>query len=236
MDLSEVLGLLKVFFSELTSASVAVRLILATVMGGMIGIERAQKRYAAGIRTFALVCLGSALAMITALYLAEMSGGDADVGRIPGQVLTGIGFLGAGTIIVTDRKQIRGLTTAAGLWVTSTMGLAIGAGFIWAAVLCVILVLFTTWLMHSFSRYVESHTRTAELYIEIDRSKVNELLKFIREQGYLIKSMERRQEPVLVEGDIALRVGLDLIRKYYHPQLMDDVMNVEGVHYIEEIG
>lgn len=227
---------MKVFFCCLTPASVAVRLIMATLMGALVGMERAQKRYAAGIRTFALVCLGSALAMVTALYLADMSGGDADVGRIPGQVLTGIGFLGAGTIIVTDRKQIRGLTTAAGLWVTSTMGLAIGAGFVWASVLCLVLILFTTWLMHSFSRYVESHTRTMELYIEIERAKVNELLRFIREQDYLIKSMERRQEPVLVEGDIALRVELDLLKKQYHPLLMDEIMGVEGVHYIEEVG
>ena len=227
---------MNVFFCELSPASVAVRLILATALGALVGTERAQKRYAAGIRTFALVCLGSALAMVTALFLAEMSGGDADVGRIPGQVLTGIGFLGAGTIIVTDRKQIRGLTTAAGLWVTSTMGLAIGAGFIFAAVLCVVLVLFTTWLMHSISRYVESHTKTAELYIEIERSKVNNLLKYVREQGYLIKSLERRQEPVLVEGDIALRITIDMMQKYFHPQLMDDLMDVDGVHYIEEIG
>ena len=228
--------LIGAFFTELTPASVALRLVLATAMGALVGMERAQKRYAAGIRTFALVCLGSALAMVTALFLAQMSGGDADVGRIPGQVLTGIGFLGAGTIIVTDRKQIRGLTTAAGLWVTSTMGLAIGAGFIFAAVLCVVLVLFTTWLMHSFSRYVESHTRTAELYIEIDKEKVNLLLKYIREQDYLIKSMERRKEPVLVEGDIALRVEIDMLKKYYHAQLMDQIMGVDGVHYIEEIG
>lgn len=232
----EYLEYLKVFFCCLTPESVAARLIMATLMGALVGMERAQKRYAAGIRTFALVCLGSALAMVTALYLADMSGGDADVGRIPGQVLTGIGFLGAGTIIVTDRKQIRGLTTAAGLWVTSTMGLAIGAGFVWASVLCLVLILFTTWLMHSFSRYVESHTRTMELYIEIERVKVNELLRFIREQDYLIKSMERRQEPVLVEGDIALRVELDLLKKQYHPLLMDEIMGVEGVHYMEEVG
>ena len=234
--MSEIIEVIEVFFCELSTLSVAVRLVMATAMGALVGMERAQKRYAAGIRTFALVCLGSALAMVTALYLGEMGSGDADVGRIPGQVLTGIGFLGAGTIIVTDRKQIRGLTTAAGLWVTATMGIAIGAGFVWASILCMLLVLFTTWLMHSFSRYVESHTRTAELYIEIDKSKVNELLKFIREQDYLIRSMERRKEPVLVEGDIALRVELDMLKKYYHPLLMDDIMDVEGVHYIEEIG
>lgn len=224
------------FFEEMSTASIAIRLIAATAMGALVGMERAQKRYAAGIRTFALVCLGSALATVTAMYLSAASGGDADIGRIPGQVLTGIGFLGAGTIMVTDRKQIRGLTTAAGLWVTSTMGIAIGAGFVWGAFLCMILILATTWLMQYFSLYVENHTRTTEVYIEIDKGKVNELLKFIREQGYLIISMERRKEPVLIEGDIALRVEIDMLKKRYHPQLMDELMDVEGVHYIEEIG
>jgi len=224
------------FFSEFTTESMAARLVLATLMGALVGMERASKRYAAGIRTFALVCLGSALATVTAIYLGSLSGGDADVGRIPGQVLTGIGFLGAGTIMVTDRKQVRGLTTAAGLWVTSTMGIAIGAGFIWASVLCLVLILFTTWLMHSFSRYVESHTRTVELYVEIERGKVNELLKFIREKDYLILSLERRKEPALAESDIAIRMEVDMVKKYYHPLFMDEIMDVDGVHYIEEIG
>ena len=120
------------FFEELNMASVAVRLILATLLGSFVGMERAHKRYAAGIRTFALVCLGSALATMIGLYLGEISALGADVGRIPAQILCGIGFLGAGTIIVTERKQVKGLTTAAGLWVTATMGMAIGAGFVFA--------------------------------------------------------------------------------------------------------
>ena len=224
------------FFSELTTESMAVRLVLATLMGALIGMERASKRYAAGIRTFALVCLGSALATVTAIYLGSLSGGDADVGRIPGQVLTGIGFLGAGTIMVTDRKQVRGLTTAAGLWVTSTMGIAIGAGFIWGAVICMVLILFTTWLMHYISRYVVSHTRRLELYVEIDKAGVSGLLQYIREKEYLIVSMERRKDPVLLDGDIELRIEIDLTKQYYHPRLLDDIMDVPGVHYIEEIG
>ena len=122
--------------TELTTASVAVRLVLATLFGSLVGVERANKRYAAGIRTFALVCLGSALATITGLYFAQMSGNMADSARIPAQLLCGIGFLGAGTIVVTDRKRVKGLTTAAGLWVTASMGIAIGAGLLWEALWC----------------------------------------------------------------------------------------------------
>lgn len=222
------------FLTEMTFESVALRLVLAAVLGGVVGVERAHKRYAAGIRTFALVCLGSALATVTALYLGVLSA-EADIGRIPAQILCGIGFLGAGTIIVTDRKQIRGLTTAAGLWVTSAIGIAVGAGFIWAALLCAGLVLLTTYGMHYMSRYVENHTRTIEIYVEIERMQVDKLLHFIREQDYLMISMERRNEPPIMDGDIALRIELDMRKQYYHPQLMDDIMGVEGVHYIEEL-
>ena len=87
------------FFTGMTTAAVAAKLVLATVLGSFVGMERANKRYAAGIRTFALVSLGSALATITGLYFAQMSGDAADIGRVPAQILAGIGFLGAGTIL-----------------------------------------------------------------------------------------------------------------------------------------
>ena len=167
------------FFTELNTLSIALRLVLATLLGSLVGVERANKRYAAGIRTFALVCLGSALATITGLYLSELSNYSADIARIPAQLLCGIGFLGAGTIIVTDRRQVRGLTTAAGLWVTAAMGIAVGAGFIWAALVCFILMIFTTYYMNYMTIYVENHTRTAELYIELEPKKVESLLNFI---------------------------------------------------------
>lgn len=136
---------------------------------------------------------------------------------------------------MTDRKQIRGLTTAAGLWVTSAMGIAIGAGFVDAAAVCLVLVLITTYAMSYMSRYVESHTRTIELYLEMERKDVETLLRYVREKGYLMISMERRNEPPFVEGDISLRMELDMRKRYYHPQLVDDMMSLEGVHYIEEI-
>lgn len=223
------------FFEEMTLFSVIARLILAAAMGSLVGMERAHKRYAAGIRTFALVCLGASLATVTSLYLAFVGSGEVDVARIPAQILCGIGFLGAGTIIVTDRKQVKGLTTAAGLWVTSAMGIAIGAGFVWAALACLVLVLITNYLMYYMTKYVENHTRTIEIYVEIERKQVESLLRLIREKGYLILSIERRKEPSIIDEDIALRIEIDMLKKYYHPQLVDDIMGMEGVHYIEEI-
>lgn len=224
------------FFGELTISSVGLRLVMATLLGSFVGIERANKRYAAGIRTFALVCLGSALATVTGLYFAQMSGGVADISRIPSQILCGIGFLGAGTIIVTDRRQIKGLTTAAGLWVTAAMGIAIGAGLPGPALICFVLVIITNYFMHYMTRYVENHTRTMELYIELERCTVTQLLDLIKDKcGYKIESMERRSEEPIVEGDIILRIEIDMGKRIKHSIVINDVMELDGVHYAEEI-
>ena len=224
------------FFGELTISSVGLRLVMATLLGSFVGIERANKRYAAGIRTFALVFLGSALATVTGLCFAQMSGGVADISRIPSQLLCGIGFLGAGTIIVTDRRQIKGLTTAAGLWVTAAMGIAIGAGLPGPALICFVLVIITNYFMHYMTRYVENHTRTMELYIELERCTVTQLLDLIKDKcGYKIESMERRSEEPIVEGDIILRIEIDMGRRIKHSVVINDVMELDGVHYAEEI-
>ena len=225
------------FMTELTTASVAVRLVLATLFGSLVGVERANKRYAAGIRTFALVCLGSALATITGLYFAQMSGNMADSARIPAQLLCGIGFLGAGTIVVTDRKRVKGLTTAAGLWVTASMGIAIGAGLLWEALICLVLVLVTNYYLHYMTRYVETHTRTIELHIEFEKEAMTRHFDFIRDEcGYTIDSVERRSEQPIIDGDTILHMEINMGRKIKHTVIINDIMELEGVHYVEELG
>lgn len=123
---------------DLNIVSIGFRLIMGVMLGGIIGMERERHRRPAGFRTHILVCVGSVVAMITSIYLSKFYG--ADVSRIPSQVISGIGFLGAGTIIVTG-GEVTGLTTAASLWACSAMGLAIGAGFYEVAILCCLLIL-----------------------------------------------------------------------------------------------
>ena len=103
------------------------RLLTAAVCGGMIGIERGRSNQAAGMRTYMLVCLGSAVVMMTGQLLYEEY--ETDPARLGAQVISGIGFLGAGSILISGKMKIRGLTTAAGLWVSACIGLSIGAGF-----------------------------------------------------------------------------------------------------------
>ena len=111
----------------LSEVTVCVRLLLATICGGILGLERTRKKRPAGMRTYMLVCIGATIIMMTAQFMNQRWGGD--VGRLPAQVISGIGFLGAGTIVVTRRNQIKGLTTAAGLWASAIIGLCFGAGF-----------------------------------------------------------------------------------------------------------
>ena len=113
---------------ELTLLSVFVRILTAIVLGGAIGLERGMKNRPAGLRTYMLVCIGACMVMITNQYAVQVFG-VGDPVRMAAQVVSGIGFLGAGTIIVTSRNQIKGLTTAAGLWASACVGLAVGIGF-----------------------------------------------------------------------------------------------------------
>lgn len=114
--------------TDLNFCSALFRLLLAAVFGGCIGLERGKHNRAAGLRTHILVCVGSTVTTLVGLYTAQELGFASDPMRIGAQVISGIGFLGAGTILHRDHTQVTGLTTAAGLWTTASIGLAIGVG------------------------------------------------------------------------------------------------------------
>ena len=114
---------------DVNLGSVALRLILAVLFGGVVGLERGTNKHQAGLRTHILVCLGATLAMMTNAYIFENLAPNADPARLGAQVISGIGFLGAGLILVTSRNMVKGLTTAAGLWASACIGIALGIGF-----------------------------------------------------------------------------------------------------------
>lgn len=127
---------------ELTTFSAIFRLLVALLLGSAIGLERKRKGQAAGLRTFALISMGACLAMILSIYVPQEYLGlkNGDPGRIAAQVITGIGFLGAGAIIQM-KGSVRGLTTAAGIWIIATIGMAVGVGMYLVAIAATILVL-----------------------------------------------------------------------------------------------
>lgn len=140
----------------LTDCAIIGRLLLSFVLGGIIGLEREKKGRNAGLRTHILVCMGSGLIMLTSLYIFEIYQGKApvDPSRIAAGVVTGIGFLGAGTII-TNRQQAKGLTTAASIWVSSAIGLAVGCGFLVAAIATTVITFITLAFLKHLERKLE---------------------------------------------------------------------------------
>lgn len=161
---------------------VIIRSALSVIIGGLIGSERARHGRAAGMRTHILVCLGSALTSMMSIYVSQIMGNGGDVLRIPAQVISGIGFLGAGMIILKNNNVITGLTTAAGVWTTGIIGIAVGYGFYIGAITATVLFLAAIVLFAKFER----RKKTAEvIYIEIDdmyrtNEIICELKKFIK--------------------------------------------------------
>ena len=134
---------------ELNLYSVAFRVLLALILGGLIGLERGRHGRAAGLRTHILVCVGAAMAALVGVYSVANLNPNSDPLRVGAQVISGIGFLGVGTILVRDRTRVTGLTTAAGLWATASIGLAVGIGFYFAAVMGFAAIFLTmTFLIH----------------------------------------------------------------------------------------
>lgn len=152
---------------------VVIKSVAAVIIGGIIGSERARHGRAAGMRTHILVCLGAALTAMTGVFLSkEMGTGDAM--RISAQVVSGIGFLGVGMIIIKNNNVVSGLTTAAGIWATSIVGIALGYGFYMGAAIVAVLMLLSMVLLARFER---AKRRTEAVYVEIDdMSKTNEVI------------------------------------------------------------
>jgi len=160
--------------------SVAFRILLAAVVGGCIGSERGRHGRAAGLRTHVLVCLGAAMTAMVGMYAAVVLHFDSDPLRVGAQVISGIGFLGAGTIMTRNRSQITGLTTAAALWTTASLGLAIGVGFYSAVIIAFAVVLVTISVLTRLERSIKQPDKEPLYYLELnDISKVNDLFSVL---------------------------------------------------------
>ncbi len=225
--LIEQLGLM-----ELSEVTVLVRLLMSVFFGGMLGIERTRKRRPAGLRTYMLVCIGASVVMMTAQFMSNLYGGDP--GRMPAQVICGIGFLGAGTIIVTRYFRVKGLTTAAGLWVSACMGLAIGIGFYFGAIMTFLVLLF---VMVYADRMENVYTRRLnKLHLFIIFDDVRNLKPFIndlKEKGIETSGVET------TKSDYKQGIGLFCLLKLPASLARADailmVENTQGVLFTEEI-
>lgn len=153
--------------SELTGLAVVFRLLCSVLVGGAVGWERGRHGRAAGLRTHILVCLGACLSALVGCYTTEILGLGGDPNRIAAQVVSGIGFLGVGTIMVGRSSQVTGLTTAAGLWTTAAAGLGIGVGFYWVSILTTVIILVAMTLLARLECRVRVRQIREQIYLEL---------------------------------------------------------------------
>ena len=222
---------------EINALSIFIRLFLAALFGGIIGIERTTKKHAAGLRTYILVAIGACMIMLTNLFIVETFE-TGDIGRMGAQVISGIGFLGAGTIIITSRNRIKGLTTAAALWACAAMGLALGVGFYALALIGFIIIFSSLTFLPIIENYFSKHTSNYEIHIEFEKSEnLREFIKYVRERNLKIKALEKNMA-YESSGLSVYTIYLSHEKEFKiqaHNNVIEDIRKLEYVHYVEEI-
>lgn len=183
--------------TEVTAPSAVFKLFISLILGGIVGMERKRKGQVAGIRTFALISMGATLAMLVSIYIPQAYLGmkNGDPGRIAAQVVTGVGFLGAGAIIQT-RGSIRGLTTAAGIWMVAAIGMSIGVGMYLVSVVATFFILF---ILVSMEHY--EHRNNFEWRGKIIRMNVPGTLESLTEYKQVLKQSRITVYDILLTYD-----------------------------------
>ncbi len=218
----------------LTLLSVVVRFALTVLLGGIIGMERGKKRHPAGLRTHLVVCIGSASVMMVSQYITSTINGAADPTRLGAQVISGIGFLGVGTIVVTGRNQVKGLTTAAGLWASACMGLAIGVGFYEGAV---IMCLFLYLVLEVIDRLDAEHVKYSnkrQLFVEYDKAvHLGQIIEVIHSLGWYVTNIDSIHE---IGENVSIAIGINHNeKKVDHCLLIAALKSIPGLYFAQEL-
>lgn len=220
---------------EVNSITTILRILLALLLGGILGIERGMKNRPAGMRTYMLVCIGSCMIMLTNQYVFQTLG-SGDPVRMSAQVVSGIGFLGAGTIMVTRHSQIRGLTTAAGLWAAAAVGLAVGIGFYEAAVGGSIAIFIVLTLLNKLDDAMHRNTKNIELYIELSaNTSLMTFMGLLKQVLEDVLIMRTEHDYTSEDGSRAYIVLLKTKKRMNHTVVVNAVREVDGVVFVETL-
>ena len=232
---------------ELNIYTMMLRIMLAMLMGGIVGFEREKKRRPAGFRTYMLVALGAALTMILSQYLTYMLnnpwletankvGVKTDVSRFGAQVINGVGFLGAGTIIVTGRQEVKGLTTAAGLWASACMGLAIGAGFYECMIVGIVLIVLSMKLLPAIEDAMLAYSRNMTIYVEMDSfENLGNIVNRIKSEGIILYDVEIEKDKIEHMARFSVLCSMHLPKRRQHAELLATLSTLDGVIAIDEV-
>ena len=199
------------FLTEFNAVTVVIRVVLAALAGALVGLEREFHGRAAGMRTHMMVALGAALAAMIGLFTVKELGFSSDPLRVGAQVISGVGFLGAGTILLRGGgSRITGLTTAAGLWTAASIGLAVGIGFYVGAFMTVFAAMLTFTLITSLEHFLNRKRQRMAIYLELDNvSAVAPMLEMLRTEYGLMEAQvtpPRSGTPPHVGMEILVRV------------------------------
>ena len=235
------------YLRDFNTASVFVRLLLALLLGGLIGLDRALRHRPAGPRTYALVCVGAALTMVLSQYeyvmlttewapMAEAVGLKTDVSRFGAQVINGIGFLGAGTVIATNQQKVKGLTTASGLWASACLGLVVGSGFYEAALFAFLLIVITMWLLRPLEEVIIERSRNINIYVELRSiADMGAVLKTIKDQNINIFDMDiHHGKDQIVQKPNAV-LYLRMPHRAPHHELITLLSDLDEVYTVKEL-
>jgi len=210
-----------------------VRLILSLILGGAIGLERETINKPAGFRTHILVCLGSTIVMLVSLFIfSEFSGEvNVDPGRIPAQVVSGIGFLGAGTIII-EGANVKGLTTAASLWTVSAIGLAIGVGFYYGAILATFLILLTLIAFNKLESFIlkKHHLQPLILTVKDEPGQLGKVGSCLGEMNISIKDVKLED---IEEGKLLIELMIQRINDFNLAEIKRRLREIDGIYDIK---
>lgn len=231
MSLSETVSSLR----DINTASMLLRFLLAALGGGVIGMSRGRRQHAAGMRTHLLVCIGSACIMITSQYYVVDLGMPGDIMRMPAQVVSGIGFLGAGSILVTGKKHITGLTTAAGLWASACMGIAAGAGFYECALAMIVLIYIVLVALNKLDANHVKASRVMTVYLEpTEGAALSSVLTGLKGIGIQINGIEHFGAQGT--GSAGYLMELEILQeKLTHQSALGGVAALPDVAFCEEM-
>lgn len=212
---------------NLSFGTMLARMVLSCLCGAVIGLERSAKNRPAGFRTHILVCMGAAIAALTGLYLYLCLKLPSDISRISGQVISGLGFIGAGTIIITKKMTIKGLTTAAGLWTTGIIGLAIGSGYYELALLGTVLVLLAETWFATFGGHIQQNPEYTVEVLYNEKNSLDNVLRFCKDShmsitNLRIQSLDDHHE-AKYSADVTLRGSVN------SQSLIDQIQLMSGV-------
>jgi putative Mg2+ transporter-C (MgtC) family protein len=212
---------------------ILIRLALACLLGGLIGMERERSRHPAGLRTHILVCIGATLVMLCNIFIFEKykNVANIDPARLGAQVISGIGFLGAGTII-KEGLSIRGLTTAASLWVVGCLGIAIGLGFYSGAIVTTSFILIILMIFSKLGYFV--YGKGGKTLIVLKSVNIEGQLDLINSKlnDFEMHSTDISVEPA-EDNLIVLRIKVTLTKNISSIKLIEEFYKLNGIKYVQ---